>query len=213
MRNPRFFPDAHASRVPCAHTYHARVRAAQRNVAANAVDYVLAWGREFHRTGAIFYFLARRDIPAAHRNLPEVARLVGMVVLTATDGQIITIYRNADAQPTIRRKLKYRTTPHTSVRPNAVRVATEPAPADVAELEDVEPTPNPDVRRQRRTPSDQTSADVATFLGPPPDAAHPLSWDAEACGAERAIRMPQHPTAIAGETGVRRYPHLDMLSA
>lgn len=86
---------------------HARCRAARRNV-ADAIDYVLAYGRAIHRTGVTFYFLGRRDIPRMDRRASWVARLEGTVVLVAETGEIITVYRNRNALRLIQRKAKYR---------------------------------------------------------------------------------------------------------
>lgn len=104
--------DAQASCLfPPHSTTHARRRAAQRNLADDAVEYILLWGRLIHRTGAEFYFLARKDIPAPHRHLPQVMRLSGAVVLVSLDGAVITLYRNVNSLRDIQRKMKYRIVP------------------------------------------------------------------------------------------------------
>lgn len=90
---------------------HALARAARRNVVPDAVEYVLAYGRMVQRTGITFFFLGRRDIPPADRRTAWAARLVGTVVLLASDGEVVTVYRNQRALRAIRRKLKYRLTP------------------------------------------------------------------------------------------------------
>ena len=89
-------------------TGHARQRAAQRNLALDAVRYVITYGREFHRTGVTFFVLRRRDIPREDLRLPWVARLEGAVALVARDGAVITLYRNPAAARAILRKMKYR---------------------------------------------------------------------------------------------------------
>ena len=55
-----------------------------------------------------FYFLGRRDAPAADRQVSWVTQLEGTVVIMSGDGAILTVYRQRKALPTIRRKLKYR---------------------------------------------------------------------------------------------------------
>ena len=102
---------ASARRQPLSLSRHAQARAARRNVVFDAVEYVLMHGRMVQRTGATFYFLGKRDIPAPDRRKAEAARLAGTVVLVASTGEVITVYRNQHALPTIRRKLKYRLTP------------------------------------------------------------------------------------------------------
>jgi hypothetical protein len=96
---------------PARQSYHAQCRAAQRNLPSVAVAYIMAWGRLIHRTGVDFYFLGNDDIPAQHRHLPWVARLAGAVALVARDGEVITLYRHANAPRDIQRKMKYRITP------------------------------------------------------------------------------------------------------
>ena len=88
-------------------TWHARKRGARRNVAPDAVDYVLAHGRMIQRTGVMFYFLGWRDIPPCDRRASWASRLEGSIVIVASDGAVITIYRNRRGLRTITRKMKY----------------------------------------------------------------------------------------------------------
>lgn len=89
-------------------TRHARRRSARRNVAPNAVEYVLAHGRMVRRTGVRFYFLGRRDIPACDRCASWATRLEGVIVVVAPEGGVITVYRNRHGLRAIERKMKYR---------------------------------------------------------------------------------------------------------
>lgn len=89
-------------------TRHARRRSARRNVAPDAVEYVLAHGRLLHRTGAEFYFLGRRDIPPCDRCASWASRLEGTIVIIAASGDVVTIYRNRHGLRPIARKMKYR---------------------------------------------------------------------------------------------------------
>ncbi len=89
-------------------TSHARQRAARRNLSLEAVRYIMTYGREYHRTGATFFVLRRRDIPPEDRRLAWVMRLEGAVALVACDGVVITLYRNPAATRAILRKMKYR---------------------------------------------------------------------------------------------------------
>lgn len=52
-------------RRPLSLPAHALARAARRSSAPDAVDYVLTHGRRIQRTGVIFYFLGKRDMPPA----------------------------------------------------------------------------------------------------------------------------------------------------
>lgn len=89
-------------------TRHARRRGARRNVAPDAVEYVLAHGRMVRRTGVMFYFLGWRDIPTCDRCASWATRLEGVTVVVAPDGGVITVYRNRDGLRAIERKMKYR---------------------------------------------------------------------------------------------------------
>lgn len=97
-----------ASRDVISLTRHARRRGARRNVAPDAVEYVLAHGRMVRRTGVMFYFLGRRDIPACDRCASWATRLEGVIVVVAPDGGVITVYRNRQGLRAIERKMKYR---------------------------------------------------------------------------------------------------------
>jgi hypothetical protein len=88
-------------------TWHARRRSARRNVAPDAVDYVLAHGRMIQRTGVMFYFLGWRDIPPCDRRASWASRLEGSIVIVAPEGAVVTIYRNRRGLRTIARKMKY----------------------------------------------------------------------------------------------------------
>lgn len=92
-------------------TTHARLRAAQRNLADDAVAYILYWGRLIQRNGVEFYLLARKDIPAQDRRLPQCTRLAGAAVLLSLDGAVITAYRGVNRPRDILRKMKYRIVP------------------------------------------------------------------------------------------------------
>ena len=86
-------------------------RATQRKLTTTDIAYILTWGREFHRTGAVFYCLycpADRDILVQHRHLLEIMRLAGAVVLASRNEEVITLYRHGRKLRFIRRKMKYR---------------------------------------------------------------------------------------------------------
>ena len=89
-------------------TWHARRRGARRNVAPDAVEYVLAYGQMVQRTGVTFFFLGRRDIPRCDRCASWASRLEGVIVVVAPDGGVITVYRNRHGLRSITRKMKYR---------------------------------------------------------------------------------------------------------
>ena len=90
-------------------TGHARLRSAQRNIALDAVRYIMTYGREYRRTGVSFFVLGRRDIPREDLRLPWVVRLEGAVALVSSENVVITLYRNAAAARAILHKMKYST--------------------------------------------------------------------------------------------------------
>lgn len=102
---------AKPTKTPISFSRHARDRAARRNIVPDALDYVLTHGRLVQRTGVTFYFLGKRDLPAADRHASWASHLIGTVVLVASDGGIITVYRNCRALHTIQCKKKYRLPP------------------------------------------------------------------------------------------------------
>lgn len=105
-------PDEEAEWEIVSFTCHARRRGARRNVAPDAVEYVLAHGRMLQRTGAMFFFLGRRDIPPYDRCASWAARLEGVIVVVGSNGDIITVYRNRHGLHHIERKMKYRLFAH-----------------------------------------------------------------------------------------------------
>jgi hypothetical protein len=96
------------ARRPVRFSRHAHGRAARRNLAPDAVHYALTHGRQVQRTGVTFYFLGWRDMPETDRRASWAARLEGIVVLVAPDGEVVTVYRNCRALRTILKKMKYR---------------------------------------------------------------------------------------------------------
>jgi hypothetical protein len=93
------------------HTEHAHKRCAQRNLDAEALELVRRYGRRLHRTGAVFYFLGRRDLPEELLRDDRYARLEGTTLLFSLEGELITAYRNREALRQIRKKEKRRLGP------------------------------------------------------------------------------------------------------
>lgn len=56
-------------------SHHAERRAARRNIPPAALEYVLTHGRRIQRTGVTFYFLGRRDLLAADRQISWVSQM------------------------------------------------------------------------------------------------------------------------------------------
>jgi len=94
-------------------TAHSIVRAAQRNLSEDDIEYVMSFGKHYHRFGAIIYYLRKRDLPETDLWCGCCQRLVGTaVVMSSYDGAIITVWRNR------RTGLKHiRTWPHRADNP------------------------------------------------------------------------------------------------
>jgi hypothetical protein len=89
-------------------TRHSLERCAQRNVDPGSLAFIKRYGQKLHRTGIVFYFLGRRDIPEHQRIDDRYAKLEGATVLEALDGGTITVYRNRNGLKNIKKKRKYR---------------------------------------------------------------------------------------------------------
>ena len=89
---------------------HARQRCARRGIAPEAVLLACEHGRLVRTAGASFFFVGRREAAAASAwgaARPLAERCVGLVVLVAGDGSVITAYKNARALEDIRRKRRF----------------------------------------------------------------------------------------------------------
>jgi hypothetical protein len=77
---------------------HARLRQAQRQVPPHHIDLALAWGHCLRQgAGRCAWHLGFRESAAARRagiHIPEHA--VGVAVVIARDGTIVTVFRSTD---------------------------------------------------------------------------------------------------------------------
>jgi hypothetical protein len=83
---------------------HAQKRADQRGISQDAIDFTLAWGKCYHRTGVTIYVLRRKDITRSKRKDLLVLSWEGTTVV-ADGNAILTVYQNKDVSH-IRRKPK-----------------------------------------------------------------------------------------------------------
>lgn len=76
-------------------TFHARARMQQRGIDTEALDTLLAFGREAHdHYGAVILYMdkaAQRRLAAASRAKSEVRRLSGLYAVLSRHGQVITV--------------------------------------------------------------------------------------------------------------------------
>ena len=92
------------------YTAHAISRQAQRNLSAEDIEFVVAYGRRIHCAGAVHIFLGGRDIPGERAIAQRFGRLEGTVLVLSTVPEapvVITAYRNRHGLKAIRAKAKY----------------------------------------------------------------------------------------------------------
>jgi hypothetical protein len=99
-----FAGDCNGTAASCSD--HARLRRAQRNMRLDQVGYVLMYGAQVCRTGAVFHILRHCDIDPHDLRRDDIARLEGAVVLMEDD-TVITMYRNRRSYHQIHKKQKY----------------------------------------------------------------------------------------------------------
>lgn len=85
-------------------SHHALRRASQRGLNADEIAFVFYFGRRLHRTGIQFVFLGARDIP--RQFCRSHGHLAGATLLIASDGTVLTVYKNQAAWRTIKKKEK-----------------------------------------------------------------------------------------------------------
>lgn len=88
---------------------HLRDRMQQRCIKQSDIEYVLYFGKKFHKAGALFYYLRERDLPAHDSENPKLEKLVGTaVVVSPDDHSIITVWKDREnGLSKIKRKPKY----------------------------------------------------------------------------------------------------------
>lgn len=101
-------------------TNHAQLRGAQRNIDLEAVQFTVTYGRKFHRTGAVLFFLGKRNIPETLRRDDQIMKLEGTVLIISNDNGnknelLITCYRNKKGLRQIKRKAKRRSKRSSSI--------------------------------------------------------------------------------------------------
>lgn len=77
-------------------TNHARSRMSSRSVSSDAIDMVIACGRQVHIRGAVIHVIGHREAYRLSKQGVCLNRCEGLHVVCAQDGAIITVYRNHD---------------------------------------------------------------------------------------------------------------------
>ena len=86
--------DSQANAVEGQLSCHACDRMEHRNIGQEAIEEVLAYGREVYTRGAVVYAIGRREIKQWEEQGVDLSKHNGLQVITAHDGKILTIYRN-----------------------------------------------------------------------------------------------------------------------
>ena len=84
-------------------TAHGEERRRQRGITEDQLELTLHYGTRLHVTGAVLFYLRRRDIPR-WVDSDYAAKVHGTVAVVSQDGAVMTTYRN----PKILHRLKKR---------------------------------------------------------------------------------------------------------
>ena len=92
------------------HSQHSAIRAAQRGLSDDEIEYVYQFASRYHRAGATIYYLRRRDLPSTDRCRDFAARLVGTALICDQDSfTLVTTWRDRHSGlKHIRKKEAYR---------------------------------------------------------------------------------------------------------
>jgi hypothetical protein len=92
------------------HSQHSAIRAAQRGLSNDEIEYVYQFASRYHRAGALIYYLRRQDLPPPDRCRDFAAHLVGTALICDPDSDVlITAWRDRrGGLKHIRRKEEYR---------------------------------------------------------------------------------------------------------
>lgn len=92
------------------HSQHSAMRAAQRGLSDDEIEYVYQFASRHHRGGATIYYLRRRDVPHTDRHRDFAARLVGTALICDPDSFVlVTTWRDRrGGLKHIRKKEAYR---------------------------------------------------------------------------------------------------------
>lgn len=82
---------------------------AQRGIRTEDIEYVYEHGHRVYSGGVLHLFLRKKDIPQPDRRKSNARKLEGTTILLSSEekAEVITVYRNKQALPQLRRKLKY----------------------------------------------------------------------------------------------------------
>jgi hypothetical protein len=77
-------------------TNHAERRVRQRGIQGCAIEAALTYGRRIRRPGAVVHVIGRKEVERWRARGVNLSDYVNLQVVCATDGAIITVYRNSN---------------------------------------------------------------------------------------------------------------------
>lgn len=87
------------------HSNHSDVRSQQRGLNDNQISFALQYGKEIFKQGLIFFVVRDKDIPE-HIKPQSRKQYKNIVLITSSDGSIITCYKSKKAHKSIKLKKK-----------------------------------------------------------------------------------------------------------
>lgn len=81
-------------------TYHANIRATQRRIKTDDIDYAILHGKKIMKQGYVFHLVQ-------NKYLESNSKAKNLIVITDHDDNVISMYKNENASRKIKRKLEY----------------------------------------------------------------------------------------------------------
>lgn len=77
------------------HTSHSSFRASQRHLSNEEIEYIKYFGSRIRNSGALFFYLRKRDLPVEDQHRDWANHLVGTALVMSKDGSsLLTVWRN-----------------------------------------------------------------------------------------------------------------------
>lgn len=77
-------------------THHAAIRMQQRGISCQAIHDALSYGRHIRAKGVTYCVVGRKEVRRYAAVGVNLAEAEGLQVLLASDGSVVTVYRNRD---------------------------------------------------------------------------------------------------------------------
>lgn len=76
-------------------TEHAKIRAQQRNISEDAIEFAQEFGEMVRQCGCFVYFLGKRAVNRAHQRGLNLREWENTVVVLSDDGVVVTTYKQS----------------------------------------------------------------------------------------------------------------------